>query len=250
MKLTDKVAIVTGAAQGLGRAIVERFVEAQVQGVVAADVNEDVLETATKQIRSGKDGQILPVTTDVSDPAQIQRMVEAALKKFSRIDILVNNASVCPVIDWEDVTVENWNQILAVNLTGMLLCTKAVVPHMQSQGDGRIVYVSSPAARVGSIIAHVGYGATKAGALALMKSVAKRFAQDGIRANAILPGPIDTPLSRSFGEKYWESQQERPLLKRHAAASEVADSVLFLVSDRSSYITGHELWVDGGWSLG
>jgi NAD(P)-dependent dehydrogenase (short-subunit alcohol dehydrogenase family) len=121
---------------------------------------------------------------------------------------------------------------------------------MKAQKYGRIVYVSSPAAHVGSVVGHVAYGVSKSGCLALMKSVAKGFAQDGILANAILPGPMDTPLSHSFGEDYWASQAERPLLKRHSSPKEVADAVLFLASDRSTYITGHELWVDGGWSLG
>jgi NAD(P)-dependent dehydrogenase (short-subunit alcohol dehydrogenase family) len=110
--------------------------------------------------------------------------------------------------------------------------------------------MSSPAGRVGSIIAHVAYGVSKGGCLALMKSVAKAFAADGIRANAVLPGPTATPLRRSFGGACFASQAERPLLKRPASGREVADAVLYLVSDRSTYVTGHELWVDGGWSPG
>ena len=250
MNLKGRVAIVTGGAQGLGRATVEAFVEADALGVIIADVQADQAQATAKEIMAAQSGQVVALPTDVCNPSQVEAMVQAAVDRFGRIDILVNNAGMCPIIDWDSVTLEDWNRILAVNVTGMFLCTKAVIPHMKIQKYGRIVYVSSPAGRVGSIIAHVAYGVSKGGCLALMKSVAKGFAKDGILANAILPGPIDTPLSHSFGEDFWNSQEERPLLKRHASAKEVADAVLFLVSDRSTYITGHELWVDGGWSLG
>ena len=249
MKLTGKVAIVTGGAQGLGRATVKRFVEADARGIVMADVNSREAKTAAQEIMEAHGGDVIGIATDVSDPDQIGQMLQTAVDRFGQIDILVNNASVCPVVAWEDVTLENWNRILAVNLTGMFLCTRGVVSHMKTQGGGRIVYVSSPAAYVGSIMAHVAYGVSKAGIIALMKSVAKAFAPVGILANAIAPGPIDTPMSRNFGSKYWEAAEQSTLLKRHAAATEVADAILFLVSDRSTYITGHVLWVDGGYSL-
>ena len=250
MNLTGRVAIVTGGAQGLGRATVEAFVEADALGVIIADMQADEAQSTAQEIMAAQRGQVVALPTDVCNPSQVEAMVQTAIDRFGRIDILVNNAGVCPILDWDSVTLEDWNHILAVNVTGMFLCTKTVISHMKTQKFGRIVYVSSPAGRVGSIIAHVAYGVSKGGVLALMKSVAKGFAKDGILANAVLPGPIDTPLSHSFGEDFWNSQEERPLLKRHASAKEVADAVLFLASDRSTYITGHELWVDGGWSLG
>ncbi len=250
MNLTGRVAIVTGGAQGLGRATVEAFVEAHARGVIIADVQADQAESTAQEIMAAHKEQVIAIPTDVCNPSQVEAMVQATLDRFGRIDILVNNAGMCPIVEWDSVTLEDWNRVLAVNVTGMFLCTRAVIPCMKTQKYGRIVYVSSPAGRVGSIIAHVAYGVSKGGCLALMKSVAKGFAKDGVLANAILPGPIDTPLSRSFGEEFWVSQQEKPLLKRHASPKEVADAVLFLVSDRSTYITGHELWVDGGWSLG
>ena len=195
------------------------------------------------------DVQAAAVPTDVSNPAQVDAMVQTAMERLGRIDILVSNAGICPTTPWDDVTLDNWNQVLGVNLSGMFLCTKAVVKHMRAQGYGRIVYVSSPAAYVGSIIAHVGYGVSKAGVIALMKSVAKGFGADGIRANAIAPGPIDTPMGRSYSPEYWKATEEKTLLKRHAAATEMADAILYLASDRSSYVTGEVLWIDGGYSL-
>lgn len=250
MNLNDKVAIITGGAQGLGRATAQLFVEAGASGVIIVDRQAELAQRVARQIDTAREDQVLSLTADVSDPSQVQKMVQSTIDRFGRVDILINNASLCPMMEWEDVTLESWNQILTVNVTGMFLCTQAVIPFMKEQQSGRIVYVSSPAGRVGSIVAHVAYGVSKGGCLALMKSVVKGFAGDGILANAILPGPIDTPLSHSLGDQYWASQAERPLLKRHASPREIADAILFLVSDRSSYITGHELWVDGGWSLG
>ena len=202
MNLTGRVAIVTGGAQGLGRATVEAFVEADALGVIIADMQADQAQSTAQEIMDVQRGQVVALPTDVCNPSQVEAMVQTAIDRFGRIDILVNNAGVCPILDWDSVTLEDWNHILAVNVTGMFLCTKTVIPHMKTQEYGRIVYVSSPAGRVGSIIAHVAYGVSKGGCLALMKSVAKGFAKDGILANAILPGPIDTPLSHSFGEDF------------------------------------------------
>ena len=249
MDITGRTAIITGGAEGLGRATVQRFAEAGASGIVIADIKTDEAQAAAKQVMAEHDVQAIAVTTDVSDPAQVNEMVQTAADRLGRIDILVSNAGICPLTEWDDVTLENWNQILGINLTGMLLCTRAAIKHMRTQGDGRIVYVSSPAAYVGSIIAHVGYGVSKAGVLALMKSVAKKFAAEGIRANAIAPGPIDTPMGRTFSAQYWEATQEKTVLKRHATATEIADSILYLASDRSSYVTGEVLFIDGGWNL-
>lgn len=249
MDITGRTAIITGGAEGLGRATVQRFAEAGASGIVIADIKTDEAQAAAKQVMAEHDVQAIAVTTDVSDPAQVNEMVQTAADRLGRIDILVSNAGICPLTEWDDVTLENWNQILDINLTGMLLCTRAAIKHMRTQGDGRIVYVSSPAAYVGSIIAHVGYGVSKAGVIALMKSVAKKFAAEGIRANAIAPGPIDTPMGRTFSAQYWEATQEKTVLKRHATATEIADSILYLASDRSSYVTGEVLFIDGGWNL-
>jgi len=131
----------------------------------------------------------------------------------------------------------------------MFLCTKAVIPIMREQKYGRIVYVSSVAARVGSLVAHVAYGASKAGVIALMKSVAKGFAASGITANAVSPGTIDTPLTKSFGADIEDAFRNNCVMKRQGYPKEVADSVLYLVSDRATYITGATLDVDGGFAL-
>ena len=250
MNLDGKVAIVTGGAQGIGRAIVERFAEAGAVGVVIADIQEQSVATTAREIMQNHSGcTILSIPTDVSEEEQVRRMVQTTLERFGRVDILVNNASICPVVAWDDVTLENWNRILAINLTGMLLCTQSVIPHMQKQQSGRIVFISSEAAFNGSYTAHVGYGVTKAGELALMKSVAKGFARDGILANAITCGPVDTPLGHALGADFWADSDRRTLLKRHADAHEIADVALFLVSGRSTYITGQVIRANAGMDL-
>jgi len=249
MNINGKVAIVTGGAQGIGRAIVERFAQAGAAGVVIADVQEQAAAACARDVEQAYGGTLLSIPTDVTDEQQARRMVQATIERFGRVNILVNNASICPVAAWEEVTLENWNRILAVNLTGMLLCTQAVIPAMKKQGSGRIVFISSEAAFNGSYTAHVAYGVTKAGELALMKSVAKGFAGDGILANAITCGPVDTPLGHSLGADFWAESDRRTLLKRHADAHEIADVALFLVSGRSSYITGQVIRANAGMDL-
>jgi 3-oxoacyl-[acyl-carrier protein] reductase len=225
------------------------LVEAGALGVVLVDLQFQKARSAAQEIMGAYGGQVLAIATDVSNPQQVEEMVQTAANKFGRIDILINNAGICPVVAWDDVTLENWNRILAINLTGMFLCTRAVIPYMKALGAGRIVYISSPAAFSGSIVAHVGYGVSKAGVVALMKSVAKGFAADGILANAIAPGPMDTPMSHTFDPRFWEATEQKTLLKRHAEATEVADAVLFLASNRSTYITGQVL-AGTAWSKG
>ncbi len=249
MILSGKTAIVTGGAQGIGKATATRLTEAGAEGVVIADANGSEAEAAAREIMSSHGGQVLAVPTNVADPSQVEAMVQTAIRRFGRIDILVNNAGICPEVAWDDATVEDWDRILAVNLTGMFLCTRAVIPFMKANKYGRVVFVSSEAAFDGSYVAHVAYGVSKAGIHALMKSVAKGFASDGIRANAVAPGAVDTPLAHTLSQGFWNSIDERTLLKRHAAPHEIADAILFLVSDSSSYITGQVLRVNGGRDL-
>ena len=244
MELEGQVAIVTGGASGIGRATVERLVE-EGAAVVIADIDGEAAQMTAGEIGAG----VLAAEADVSHPDSVDRVVRRALETHGRIDILVNVAGICPVIAWDDTTLEDWNRVLAVNVTGMYLCTKAVVPVMREQQYGRIVYTSSTAADVGSLVAHVGYGVSKAGVIALMKAVAKGFARDGITANAVSPATTDTPLTASFGEEARAAFVANSLLKRVAAAREVADAIFYLVSQRATYITGHTLKVDGGFAL-
>ena len=246
MDLSGRVAIITGGASGIGQAIANEAALSGARGVVIADIDRDRANENAEVISSRHGSEALSVPTDVTDEKQVAVLVKKTIETFGRIDILVNNTGICPIVDWDDTDVGSWNRIMNVNLTSMFICTKAVIPHMRANHYGRILFISSMGGLVGSLIAHVAYGVSKAGVIALMKSVAKGFAEDGILANAICPGSIDTPLTESFGEVMKKSFANACFLKRQGTAKELADAAIFLVSDRSTYITGAVLQVSGG----
>ena len=242
--LTGKVAIITGGASGIGQAVAEVFAEADLAGLVIADV--EGAEEAAADIKGRFATDAVGIATDVSDSAQVGAMVDEAVKRFYRIDILVNNAGIGPMVDWEDVTEENWRQVMDVNLNSALYCTLAVLPTMRRQAAGRIVNVSSAGAFTGSVTTHPAYGVSKAGMIAMTKSLAKTYASEGILVNAIAPGSFDTPMARAFGEEAVQKYVDMSPLKRQGQPRELADAVFYLVSDRSTYVTGATLHVNGG----
>jgi NAD(P)-dependent dehydrogenase (short-subunit alcohol dehydrogenase family) len=247
MRLNDRVAIITGGAQGIGRATAERFVQAGAAGVAIVDLRTETLKAAATEIMGAHGGEVLPVTADVSDPQQVKAAVAATMERFGRIDILVNNAGIMTFVPWDDVTLESWEHVLRVNLTSMFLFSHAVLPIMRARKYGRLVYISSEGAFGGSgTLIHPAYGVAKAGVITLMRTVASSFASEGILANAIAPGPIETPMGHSQPEDVQLRQGQRTMLKRRGSAYEIADAVLFLVSDRSTYITAQVLRVNGG----
>ena len=249
MDISGKVAIVTGAASGIGRATAEVLAEAGAAAVVVADVDVGGGEQTVSLVQSRTQARGLFVATDVAREEQVDTLVASTVERFGKVDILVSNAGICPTTSWEETTLEHWNQVLAVNLTGAFLCTRAVLPHMRTHKFGRIVYISSAGAVLGSITAQVGYGASKAGMIALMKYVARNFATDGILANAIAPGSIDTPITNSFGPEVKRNFAKVSFLDRQGTPRELADAVLFLVSDRATYVTGATFHVNGGFVL-
>ena len=246
MKLNDQAAIITGAGSGMGAAIAERFAQAEIAGLAIADVNIDAATKVADDLSSRYGCTAIPIAADVSNQDQVEAMAVKTEEQFGRIDILVNNAGICPFVSWEDTTLEDWNRIMQVNLGGPFLCTKAVAPYMQKRQYGRIIYISSLAGFVGSLVANVGYGVSKMGVVPLMKSVAKIYAADGIHANAVAPGTIDTNMTAGFGEEGMRVLTEASLLKRQAQPEEMANTILFLVSDHASYITGATLHANGG----
>ena len=236
--LQGQVALVTGGTSGIGRAVVELFLEAGVAGLAVIDVSDCDL--------SGRDSDVMVGQFDVSDSDAVGRFVSDVHERFGRIDILVNNAGIAPVVPWSEVTEENWQRVLDVNLNGAFHCTRAVWNHMRDRQYGRIVNISSVGAFLGSVSAHPAYGVSKAGLIALTKSLAKEGASDGILVNAIAPGSIDTPMLESFGPEARVKYAEAALLKRQGTPKELAETVVFLVSPASSYITGATLHVNGG----
>ena len=245
-KLTGKVAVITGGASGIGRAVAEVLAEADIAGLTIADIDEREAVGVAGDISGRFDTDAIGVATDVTVGAQVEAMVERTVGRFQRLDILVNNAGIAPVVRWSEVTEANWRHVLDINLNGAFLCMLAVLPIMQRQQAGRIVNISSAGAFVGSVCAHPAYGVSKAGMIAMTKSAAKEHATDNILVNAIAPGSIDTPLTHSFGEAQMEEFRQAAPLKRQGSPREIADAVWYLVCDRSTYVTGATLHVNGG----
>jgi 2-hydroxycyclohexanecarboxyl-CoA dehydrogenase len=245
VRLEGRKALVTGGAGGIGAAIARRLA-AEGAEVTVGDLN---LEGATEVA-----GEIsgLPIELDVTDLGSAEAAVESA---GVPIDILVNNAGTDEFGFFSQTTPEQWQKVLAVNLNGVLNCTFAALPGMQDAGYGRIVNVASEAGRVGSKGSAV-YSAAKGGVIAFTKVMAREGARFGITANAIAPGPIETPLLMrakelgEIGEKIVETMKARTQLRRLGQPEEVAAAVAFLASDDASYVTGETLGVSGGMGLG
>jgi len=252
-RLKGKVTIVTGGAEGIGRATCDVFAR-EGAAVVIADVNS-VKGPATARYITAAAGRALFVETDVADEASVKRMVAQTVKAFGKIDILVNNAAIF-VLKGIDATVEEWRQILDVNVIGVALVAKHVVPELRKAGGGAIVNLGS----ISSFIAQpqfVTYNATKAAIATMTRCMALDLAADNIRVNAICPGTVWTQIvERITSEKGMDRKAADAdpgwggacMLKRIADPSEIAKAILFLASDDASYITGAHLMVDGGYT--
>ena len=244
MRFKDQVAIITGAAKGIGRSIALALVEEGAQ-VIPVDVDGEALRSLQEEIEK-RGGKALPVTGDISTPSDVERMVEQGLKAFGRIDLLVNNAGIIRRGTIETVSEEDWDRVIAINLKGTFNCCKAVVGPMKRQGSGKIVNVSSIAGKLGDITSAPGYGSSKAGSDALMKTLARQLAPSGIRVNAVAPHAIETEMSAQWSEEKRREVIAGIPLGRLGRPEDVADAVLFLASDAASFITGEILDVNGG----
>jgi len=249
MRLQDKVCIITGAAQGIGRAIAERFGHEGAR-VAIVDIREAEGLKAEDAVRAAG-GEAVFIRTDVSDRSQVLAMVEQVLALWGKIDILVNDAGVCPFADFLDMPEVLWDQVLDVNLKGYFLVSQAVARTMVARGvKGRIIAVSSISAEFGgSQQAH--YCASKAGINLLMKSMAISLGPHGITCNAVLPGTVETDinhhvLSEPTARAYWS---QRAPLGRIGQPEDIAGPVLFFATDDAAWCTGALLVVDGGVSV-
>ncbi|GAA3390952.1 3-oxoacyl-ACP reductase [Cryptosporangium minutisporangium] len=243
-RLADRVAIVTGGGSGIGLATVRRFASEGAR-VVVADVDSSAGEAAAKEV----DG--IFVRTDVTSESDVAAMVGAAVDTYGRLDIAFNNAGISPPDDDSILTtgLDAWRKVQEVNLTSVYLCCKAQIPVMQKQGKGSIINTASFVARMGAATSQISYTASKGGVLAMSRELGVQFAREGIRINAISPGPVDTPLLRELFASDPERAARRMVhipMGRFAEATEIAAAVAFLASDDSSFITASEFLVDGG----
>lgn len=247
-RLAGKVAIVTGAREGIGRAVALALAREGARVVAASrSIGED--SEVVREVQAlGSD--VLPVRVDVASRADTRRMVEVSLNHFGQVDILVNNAGLSRPAMLHKMTEEQWDEVLAVNLKGAFNCLQAVVGHMMERGRGSIVNVTSAAGQVGTI-GQINYSAAKAGILGLTKSAARELARYNINVNAIAPF-AETRMTETIATdpRFREKYLARIPMGRFGKPEEIAPAVVFLVSDEARYITGQVLGVDGGLVMG
>jgi len=244
MKLKDRVAIVTGAARGIGKAIALTLLR-EGGKLAIIDSDRERLEILKKEFEK-ENKEVIVIPCDITKSSDVKEMVVQVHKKFGRIDILVNNAGIIRRGTIETVTEEDWDRVIEVNLKGTFNCCKAVVEIMKQQGYGKIVNISSIAGKVGDITSAPGYGSSKAGIDALTKTLARQLAQYGINVNAVSPHAIETEMSAQWSEERRKEIIASIPLGRLGKPEDVAEAVLFLVSDEASFITGEILDVNGG----
>jgi len=237
------VALVTGAAQGIGKAIA-LLLARNGADMVVSDINLEKAEETAKEIRA-IGPKAMAVKVDVANLSDVERMVTGILEKLAKIDILVNNAGITRDKLILRMTEEDWDAVLGVNLKGTFNCTKAVVRHMVKQRSGKIVNIASLVGQMGNA-GQANYSASKAGVIGLTKTIAREYAQRGINVNAIAPGYIETPMTEALPEKAKEELKKLIPMERLGKPEDVAEAVLFLISEESSYITGQVLNVNGG----
>ena len=243
MELAGKVALVTGAAQGIGRAIALLLARNGAE-VVVSDINLEKAQETANEIQ-GMGRRSLAIKVNVADLKDVERMVETTVEQFGRIDILVNNAGITRDRLILRMTEEDWDAVLDVNLKGTFNCTKAAIRYMSKQKSGKIVSIASVTGEMGNP-GQANYGASKAGVIGFTKTIAREFAGRGINVNAIAPGYIQTPMTDAVPEKAKEELKRMIPMERLGKPEDVAQAVLFLVSENSSYITGQVLNVNGG----
>jgi len=243
MMFDGKVAIVTGSARGIGFAIGQELAKAGAR-VALVDLKADLAEQAATQLR-GAGFEALAVAADVSDEAQVRAMAQQALNRWGRVDILVNNAGICPVTPFEEITIEEWDLVLGVNLKGAFLCSKAVAPIMRKQHSGKIINIASSAGQMGGLAVGLHYSASKAGIFGLTKGLARILAPD-IQVNAVSPGTTESEMTSGWDQAATDSIVSKIPAGRLGRPIDVAAAVLFLASDVTEFITGQTLSVNGG----
>jgi 3-oxoacyl-[acyl-carrier protein] reductase len=244
MRLEGKSAIVTGAGRGIGKAIAKRFLEEGAR-VMICDLEPERLQAAGEELAAI--GTVQSEVVNVTSREEVERLVDRAKEEFGRIDVLANNAGISRFEPFLEITDENWNDTLAINLTGVFLCSQVVATEMKNQGSGAIVNMGSTNGILGEEgLAH--YNASKAGVILLTKTMAIELAPHNVRVNSVCPGFILTELQLESGMSQETIQDYTSMipLNRYGRVEEVANAFAFLASDEASFITGTELVVDGG----
>jgi 3-oxoacyl-[acyl-carrier protein] reductase len=244
ISLKDRVAVVTGGSRGIGEAICTYFARADAN-VVIADIDLDSATTVAERLRSDR-SKAISVKIDVSKSGDVCALIEKTLQEFGRIDIMVNNAGVDSGVGAENMSKEEWDRVLDINLWGVFLGCRHASEPMKKQKRGKIVNVSSMSAKTGGVFSGMNYSASKAGVLALTKSFAKLLSPYGINVNAICPGQVDTPMFRKLTNEQIATLMRAIPLGRVGLPQDIAGGALFLASDLSDFVTGIALDINGG----
>jgi NAD(P)-dependent dehydrogenase (short-subunit alcohol dehydrogenase family) len=252
MRLADKVALITGAGSGMGRVAAQMFA-AEGAKVVVAEFGEDA-GTETVRLVTDAGGEATYVQADVSSEEDARRMVESAVEQYGRLDVLYNNAGIMPEADHSviDTDVETWDRVMAVNLRGVFLGCKYAIPRMVDGGGGSVINISSFVALLGCSVPQDAYTASKGAVLSLTRSLAVQFGPSGVRANAICPGPIETPLLMDWLLKDEDAKRLRLARNptgRFGKPEEIVNVAVYLASDESRWTNGAQFVIDGGISV-
>jgi NAD(P)-dependent dehydrogenase (short-subunit alcohol dehydrogenase family) len=244
-RVADKVCVVTGGASGIGLATA-RALTAEGGHVAVADIDEAAARRAAEEL--GERSAAFPV--DVTDDASVQRLYADVVERFGRLDVCHNNAGILLPGDTDPVstTLDTWNRLIAVNLTGVFLCMRHQIPHLLASGGGSIVNTASFVAVMGAATPQIAYSASKGGVLSMSREVAAVYARQGIRCNAVCPGPVDTGMVGTFltDEAEWQRRAVHLPDGRFGKPEEIAQAVVYLASDESSWTNGTAFMVDGG----
>lgn len=241
-KLEGRAALVTGAGRGIGLEIARALSE-EGAPVTLADIDGAALRMAAKSLG----GQVLPLKCDVTRESDVRRAVAATVGRFGNLSILVNNAGICPLTPFGEVTRKEWERVLAVNLTAAFLLSQEACPHIRVAGThGRIVNLSSVGGQMGGVLVGVHYAASKAGLLGLTKSLARLLAPSGATANCVAPATTATDMTAAWGDELQARVRSQIPLGRLGAPQEIAAAVRFLCTDEAAFITGATLDVNGG----
>jgi NAD(P)-dependent dehydrogenase (short-subunit alcohol dehydrogenase family) len=252
MRLEDKVAIITGAGSGMGRVAAQMFA-AEGAKVLVAEYDEKAGAETMDLVRAAG-GEAAFVRTDVSKEADAAAMVAAAMDRYGKVDVLYNNAGVMPELDHSvvDTDVATWDQVMAINVRGVFLGCKYAIPHMAEQGSGSVINISSFVALLGCSVPQDAYTASKGAVLSLTRSLAVQFGPQGVRSNAICPGPIETPMLMDWLVKD-EAARQRRLARnptgRFGKPEEIVNVAIYLASDESRWTNGAHFVIDGGISV-
>ena len=243
-KLTDKIAVVTGGARGIGGEIAMAFAREGADVVIADVLGEDAAGPVLAAVH-GAGRQGLYVHSDVSDPAQVEALVSTAERRFGRVDVLVNNAGVVSQVKFDRLDVAEWDRVMSINLRGAFLGCRFVLPGMLARGSGKIINIASQLGQIGGL-EMVHYSASKAGVIGLTKALAREVSSRGVHVNAIAPGPILTDMMAEETEEWAARKLAELPMERFGQPEEVAPAAVFLASDDSSYFVGQTLCPNGG----